>query len=555
MTAGGAARAVTAGLFAASLLFACTAPVPGSLPGDTQTNRAKRPTPGAPGVAVTTTPNQPVTVLPTDTGAQAALSTSQALFGRASVAVVLPEQAGAGQLHAAAAGVALGAPVLVATPADPAPLVGELQRLEVETVLAVGSPEPAVPNGVDVITAPTDPRALADLIRRELPPHQPTADPATAAAAVAQLDRARPDTRRSAAWDDGARLPATRPGKALDDVLLLSTGAAQDVAAVATARAAGAAVQIVPNGDPRTSGDAIDQMSRTQPRHVLALGAAFGDAARLQARLAVVRTGVELPGGGQTLFPGRRMVALYGHPGTPALGVLGEQPVEQAIERARQVAAQYQASSDRPVVPTFEIIATIASSKPGPDGNYSAEADIATLQPWVDAARAAGVYVVLDLQPGTTDFLTQARIYEPLLTQPNVGLALDPEWRLRPGQRHLRQVGSVGVDEVNQVSDWLATLTREHALPQKLLVLHQFRTSMIAGREGLVTTHDELAVLVHADGNGTPAQKLATWDAVRAGAPEGVWWGWKNFYDEDSPTLTPEQTYALQPVPDLVSYQ
>ena len=40
------------------------------------------------------------------------------------------------------------------------------------------------------------------------------------------------------------------------------------------------------------------------------------------------------------------------------------------------------------------------------------------------------MYVVLDLQPGRTDFLTQAKRYEPLLALPHVGLALDPEWRL-----------------------------------------------------------------------------------------------------------------------------
>ena len=71
----------------------------------------------------------------------------------------------------------------------------------------------------------------------------------------------------------------------------------------------------------------------------------------------------------------------------------------------------------------------------------------------MDAAREAGVYVMLDLQPGRTDFLTQAKRYEELLAQPHVGLALDPEWRLGPQQLHLEQIGSVGIDEVNSVVD------------------------------------------------------------------------------------------------------
>ena len=45
-----------------------------------------------------------------------------------------------------------------------------------------------------------------------------------------------------------------------------------------------------------------------------------------------------------------------------------------------------------------------------------------------------GFYVVLDLQPGRASLLDQARTYEPLLAMPNVGLALDAEWKLQPGQ-------------------------------------------------------------------------------------------------------------------------
>lgn len=163
--------------------------------------------------------------------------------------------------------------------------------------------------------------------------------------------------------------------------------------------------------------------------------------------------------------------------------------------------------------------------------------------------------VVLDLQPGTTDFLTQAKRYEELLVEPHVGLALDPEWRLQPGQRHLRQIGSVSVEEVNSVITWLADLTREHALPQKVLVLHQFRLSMIRDRELLDTSRDELAITIHADGNGTPEEKFATWDALRAAAPDNVHWAWKNFYDEDRPTFTPAQTMDVEPAPVFVSYQ
>jgi len=153
------------------------------------------------------------------------------------------------------------------------------------------------------------------------------------------------------------------------------------------------------------------------------------------------------------------------------------------------------------------------------------------------------------------DFLTQAKVFEEFLREPHVGLALDPEWRLRPGEVHLEQVGSVSAEEVNSVVTWLADLTRDNNLPQKVLVLHQFRTDMVSDRTQVDTSRDELAVLVHVDGFGPPGSKLATWNAIRADPPPNVWWGWKNFIDEDSPTFTPDETMQLEPVPHFVSYQ
>src|SRR5690606_34343336 len=241
--------------------------------------------------------------------------------------------------------------------------------------------------------------------------------------------------------------------------------------------------------------------------------------------------------------------------GTGALGLLGEQDLDASIARAKAFAGEYQVLTDEPVVPAFEIIVTIASAGAGDDGQYSRRLPPESFVPWVEAARDAGVYVVLDLQPGRTDFLTQAKQYEALLRYPNVGLALDPEWRLEPDQVHLRQIGSVGIDEVNTVVTWLADLTREHALPQKLLVLHQFSLRMISERERLDTSRDELSLMIHVDGQGTQPAKQGTWRTLRAGAPD-VWWGWKNFVDEDLPMLTPTQTYEqVDPLPQLVTYQ
>lgn len=385
---------------------------------------------------------------------------------------------------------------------------------------------------------------------------------ATAPTTAASSDGPAAGLRLTSPGSSASGLPLTAPPTAPPGTVALVGAGPVPLAVLATVRAAGLPVVDVPAADPRATSSAVQALAHAKPSHVVALGGGFGPADRLAERVAAAATGVELPGGGQLYFPqdeglpGKRYVALYGSPGMPALGVLGEQDVPATIARAQAHAALYRALTPDTVVAGVEIIATIASAGAGADGNYSTERPVADLLPLVQAAGAAGMTVVLDLQPGRTDFLTQAKEYESLLELPYVSLALDPEWRLGPTQVHLKQIGHVDVDEVNAVAAWLARLVADHHLPQKALVLHEFALSMITGRDRLDTSHDELAVVIHVDGQGSQPAKVGTWNAIRQGAPAGVHWGWKNFYDEDTPAmLDPAGTYAIRPTPDLVTYQ
>ena len=339
-------------------------------------------------------------------------------------------------------------------------------------------------------------------------------------------------------------------------VVLVSKGQSADaMAATATAEAAGAEVVPVRGSDPREDPAAMAALSAARPRQVIAVGSGFGGASRLVSRLAVAMTGVQLPGGGQDIVPMHRIVALYGHPGVPSLGALGQQGLSASIARAKQLAASYRALSSASVVPAFEIIATVATAAPGADGSYSSETPVASLRPWVQAATAAGLYVILDLQPGRASLLAQAKVYQSLLRLPNVGLALDPEWKLQQRQLPLQQIGSVSITEVNGVVSWLAQLTAQDRLPQKLLVLHEFKLGEIGDEQHLATSNDSLAIVVDMDGQGTPAMKQQTWNAVISSAPPGVPFGWKNFLVKDQPMLSPSQTMKSTPQPVMISYQ
>ena len=457
------------------------------------------------------------------TPARMSISVSQALFSAAPTVVVASPTDAAGVASGADEAQQLDVPLLLLdhdgqAPAGgiptPALFAAELTRLGTSTVIAIGN-------------------AAADV---------------TAAAPAVSVVAAAAQTTPATSSDGG------------DLTVLVPKGvnAASNAVAMmasASARSAGATVVPVEGADPRRDPAAIAALAEHPPHNVLAVGSQFGTPATVTARVAVASTGTQLPGGGQIFFPGRRLVALYGHPGSGALGVLGAQDLPASIVRAQQLAATYAPMSTVPVIPTFEIIATVADAAPGSDGNYSGESSVASLLPWVQQATAAGLYVVLDLQPGSADVLSQAKLYTSLLAMPDVGLAIDPEWALAPGQHPLGQIGSLTSAQINAVGAWLEQLTASKHLPQKLLVLHQFRLSMIGNEAALKTNYNDLAVLIHMDGEGSTPSKIATWTAVTHAAPKGVPFGWKNFYKEDHPTMTPEQTMAQKPTPVMISYQ
>jgi hypothetical protein len=466
-------------------------------------------------VAVLRTAEQPASVLPGSTPAELATATSAALYESAPLVLVASESDPAGQEEAAGTAVTTGAPLLLLPASGDGPVADELARLEPRLVLAYGQPVATWAEGLGL---------EADVEQVE----------GSAEGVLPDLERPEPS---------GSTVVLVPPGS-------------DSVAAQATAGAAGARVLPVTGTDLRADPAVAQELAALAPDRVLGLGSAFGTDQGLGYTVAAARSGVQLPGGGQLVLPGKRYVALYGHPGSTALGVLGEQGPQASVARAAELAGQYAAvRPDDVVVPTFEIITTVASSAAGTDGDYSNESTLEHVRPHIDAAAAGGVYVVLDLQPGYTDFLTQAKRYEELLALPHVGLALDPEWRLEPGQRHMEQIGRVSAAEVNAVADYLAALVRERALPQKMLLLHQFKTFMLEDRASIVADRPELAVVTQMDGHGAPSTKLETWRVILQDPPAGMVFGWKNFYDEDSPTMSPAATMAVQPTPVFVSYQ
>ncbi|MGA5299094.1 hypothetical protein ACPCHT_04155 [Nucisporomicrobium flavum] len=258
----------------------------------------------------------------------------------------------------------------------------------------------------------------------------------------------------------------------------------------------------------------------------------------------------ELPLGGTRIFPTYRVVAYYGTAGTATLGVLGEGTPDKMLPKLRAAAKPF--AGGRKVQVAYELIASVAQAGPGRDGDYSQMIPMARIQQYVDQARRNKVLVILDLQPGRGDFLPQARQLERFLVQPHVGLALDPEWRMPQGKVPGRTIGKVGSGEVNRVSDYVAGLVKRHNLPEKLFVLHQFRSSMLPD-VARIKKQPGLAMVQHVDGFGTRSEKDATWNRLRR--PQQFHLGYKLFYDEDIKRYGAKDLLKFKNVPELISFQ
>lgn len=263
------------------------------------------------------------------------------------------------------------------------------------------------------------------------------------------------------------------------------------------------------------------------------------------------RRRAELPRGGRRIFPDFRVVAFYGAPQDDELGVLGIGTPARAARKLEQVAKGY-ARRSRPALPAMELIATVAAAHPGDDGKYRLQLDDATIDRYLAAARKAKALLILDIQPGHADFLDEAMRLEKWLREPDVGLALDPEWHT-PGAVPGSAIGTVDSQVVNAVSAWLSRIVAERELPEKLFVVHQFTKDMIKGKER-VKRRPGLAITMNVDGFGDRANKLAKY---REFTSETVRFhdGFKLFYREDTNLMTPGAVLDLRPPPDLVVYE
>jgi hypothetical protein len=259
----------------------------------------------------------------------------------------------------------------------------------------------------------------------------------------------------------------------------------------------------------------------------------------------------ELPRGGRSILPEFRVVAYYGAPQSRELGALGIGSPRGAARRLARQAKPY-ASERRPVLPALELITVIANADAGEDGMYRSRQRDAVIRRYLRAARRAKALLLLDIQPGRSDFFTEATRLRKWLKQPDVSLALDPEWRVRDGEVPGQIIGHVDAREVNATSAWLSQLVARYKLPEKLFVIHQFTDDMVPEAE--LKERDGLALVLNVDGFGDQPNKKSKYKAFTQQAPD-AYHGFKLFYEEDTNLMRPAEVMRLRPRPVLVVYE
>ncbi len=280
-------------------------------------------------------------------------------------------------------------------------------------------------------------------------------------------------------------------------------------------------------------------------------------------------TTTTLPAGtGPTLAPvcgvpdgrgaGCRLIAYYGTPLSKAMGILGRLDKATMISSLKRDVAMWEAAD--PATPTrctMELIAIVAQAAPGPSGLYRGRAAPEVVRRVLGWAREAGCLLLLDIQVGWSSVAGELAYLEPFLAEPDVHLALDPEWDMPPGVKPGKQIGTMDAADINGAVALLDRLVRERKLGPKLLVVHRFREFMVTN-PSKINVPPSIRLVANMDGFGTPERKLQSYGVALRGMPTKLS-GFKLFTNPklDTPMLTPKQTLdgRVRPAPVFINYQ
>ena len=259
-----------------------------------------------------------------------------------------------------------------------------------------------------------------------------------------------------------------------------------------------------------------------------------------------------LPG---AIIPEHRIVAFYGNPLSKRMGILGEIDSTEMLRRLEATATEWaKADPDRKVLPALHLISVVAQGYPGPARKYRLQMPDSIVEMVAGWAEQRGWILFLDIQPGLSTVEAEIPHLIKYLKRPYVHLSLDPEFAMKDGKRPGTDwMGRMDASEVNHAVDVLAKIVEENDLPPKVLVVHRFTRNMLTNASK-IRLDPRVQVVIDMDGYGPPGAKMGAyrWFVVRHPVQ---YTGWKLFYKNDKPMMTPQQVLELYPKPMYIQYQ
>ncbi|MCP2045204.1 hypothetical protein [Pontibacter sp. HSC-36F09] len=262
-----------------------------------------------------------------------------------------------------------------------------------------------------------------------------------------------------------------------------------------------------------------------------------------------------LPG---AILPHKRILAYYGNPLSKRMGILGEYPVEEMLNRLDEEVANWaKADSLTPVQPALHAIVVTAQGHPGRGDKYRLRMTDKMIEDVLEMARQRDAIVFLDVQVGRSTLPEELPRLTQFLKLPNVHLGIDAEFAMKEGEVPGKKIGSFDAEDINYATGLLADIAKEHNLPPKLLIVHRFTQRMIQNSQD-IKLRPEVQVVMHMDGWGPPALKRDTYRRFIVKEPV-QFTGFKVFYKNDtrnnSRLMTPEEILKLDPKPLYIQYQ
>ncbi len=246
------------------------------------------------------------------------------------------------------------------------------------------------------------------------------------------------------------------------------------------------------------------------------------------------------------------LVTWYGNPHSKRMGILGEFTGDELANGLRHQAEAYAALTDKPVQPAYELVAIVAQNNPGRDGMWRRRESRAIIERMLAEARGHGFKLVLDVQVGHSTVEAELEYLRRYLEEPDVYLALDPEFDMPNGEAPGTRIGTTPARDVNYAVDLLERIVIEKKLPPKVLIVHQFTMNMLPDKRN-VQDSPVVDVALVMDGWGPRQLKHAIYRMVTRTPLEYA--GIKLFYRKEPDLLSPSDVLELKPTPSIVIYQ